>query len=172
MLRETTCNLSTCLSCRDLLYRSSLLKIPGAYTSDMHGQIDEHEQHLNCSIKIFSTVEVKKENEESILSSSVGTKDRSRCYDNSSFIIAFQVQQMSSSVIGSLPRTKGQNDQCSVVIVNGIVIRYLGVSCFYASCSSVFYLLDDLRMFVINEYMRCLGLILYSSLNTFLVLLQ
>lgn len=92
MLQETTCNPSTCLSCIDLLYRSSLLKIPGAYTSDMHGQIDEHDETPNCLLNTFLTVEVKKESEESILSSSVDTKDRSRCYGSySSFVIDFQM---------------------------------------------------------------------------------
>jgi len=41
-----------------------------------------------------------------------------------------------------------------------------------ASGSSVFYLHEDLRIFVIKEYVRVLGLILYCSLNTFLVILQ
>jgi len=39
------------------------LKIPGAYTSDMHGQIDEHEKTPNCPLNTFSTVRVKKESE-------------------------------------------------------------------------------------------------------------
>lgn len=100
----------TCLSCIDLLYQGSLLKIPGAYTSDMHGQIDEHEKPPNCPLKTFSTVEVKKESEESILSSSVDTKDRVRCYGSySSFVIAFKIQHTSSSLIDSLSRTKGYN---------------------------------------------------------------
>jgi len=87
------------------------LKIPGAYTSDMHGQIDEHDMTPNCPLNTFSTVEVKKENEESILSSSVDTKDKSRCYGSySSFVIDFQMQQMSSSVIDPSARTKGYNN--------------------------------------------------------------
>jgi len=84
------------------------LKIPGAYSSDMHGQIDEHEKTPNCPLNTFSTVEVKKGSEESILSSSVDTKDRSRCYGSySSFVIDFQIQQMSSSLVDSSSRTKG-----------------------------------------------------------------
>jgi len=87
------------------------LKIPGAYTSDMHGQIDEHVKTPNCPLNTFSTVEVKKENEESILRSSIDTKDRSRCYGSySSFVIDFHMQQMSSSLIDSSSRTKGYNN--------------------------------------------------------------
>lgn len=51
MLQGTTCNLSMCLSCKGLLHRCSLLKIPGASISDMHGQTGEHEKHLNRSLK-------------------------------------------------------------------------------------------------------------------------
>jgi hypothetical protein len=77
----------------------------------MHGQIDEHEKTHNCWLNIFSTVELKKESEESILSSSVDTKDRSKCYGSySSFVIAFQMQRMSSSVIDSSLGAKGYNN--------------------------------------------------------------
>jgi len=57
------------------MYRSNLLKILVAYTSDMHGQTGEHEKHPNCSVKTSSTVEVNKASAESILSSCLGTKN-------------------------------------------------------------------------------------------------
>jgi hypothetical protein len=77
----------------------------------MHGHIDEHEKTPKCPLNTLSTVEVEKESEESILNSSVDTKDRSRCYGSySSFVTDFQMQQMSSSLIDSSSRTKGYNN--------------------------------------------------------------